>query len=157
MFNMNKTNLHTNDFHIIKAIVENIQDQQGRSDKIRIFTSAQQWSYQDITISINVSCVIHIQGKTVIGLSRLSYDTGQIVLSQQFNIISSFRQYNIILCSVRMLNSLSTYLPNHTKINGSVVFTRKIYFSWSVKSTKSVSTSYFLVKNIFLLSSYSLQ
>ena len=30
MFNMSKTNLHKNDFHIIKAIVENIQDQQGR-------------------------------------------------------------------------------------------------------------------------------
>ena len=30
MFNMGKTNLHTNDFRIIKAIVKNIQDQQGR-------------------------------------------------------------------------------------------------------------------------------
>ena len=27
---MSKTKLHTNDFHIIKAIVDNIQDQQGR-------------------------------------------------------------------------------------------------------------------------------
>ena len=33
LFNMSKTNLHTNDFHIIKAIV--IQDQQGNKIKWR--------------------------------------------------------------------------------------------------------------------------